>query len=348
MPCWLHIGPLLLLGVKNENHTKIDIAVDLGKWYQIKAQEQAKKLPTAGLPSVLPVTGWKAFSVHNIPLMFNEGHVYHYLVKSIPIVAVNVAYDTGGEDDTSSFDLAHMTTKPMRRDKQYLQSGNFDEMFDLMKNGYYCIKTSVMPSVRNDKPYVVLVTLSQASDPARDASCNCKSSALGRCSHVSAVLQAILRQSEKKDDAQACTDLPCKWNRGSKRKNPQEVHKAVYLSYKDKTGVSSFNPRPKEARTVQQKQINDLVCALQHANMVSNTTSMWQVVLEVKYEDCELSPERRSMLADLIRMLEENLAESITEICQVPKTESQSFSYTWKQHRWLRLTASAAKEIDWS
>ena len=63
-------------------------------------------------------------------------------------------------------------------------------------------------------------TLSQHSGFVRDASCTCCASAMGRCSHVTGLLYALVDHIDTCDtlnvDPQSCTSLPCAWNQGRK------------------------------------------------------------------------------------------------------------------------------------
>ena len=62
----------------------LDIAVDGGKWHAINAAQLSSHLPASDLLAVPPVTGWKTFPSQAIPQMFNYGHIYHYLLESVP------------------------------------------------------------------------------------------------------------------------------------------------------------------------------------------------------------------------------------------------------------------------
>ena len=61
----------------------IDIKVDGGKWYHMK-RKQKEKTADKPPPTVLPITGWKEFQADKLPTQFNYGHVYHWLVESMP------------------------------------------------------------------------------------------------------------------------------------------------------------------------------------------------------------------------------------------------------------------------
>ena len=56
----------------------VDPKVDGGKWYDIKRQKDQRS--TLAQPVNVPVSGWNTFPSKNIPIMFNYGHVYFYLI----------------------------------------------------------------------------------------------------------------------------------------------------------------------------------------------------------------------------------------------------------------------------
>ena len=57
--------------------------------------------------------------------------------------------------------------------------------------------------------YDVTATLSQASGFVRDASCTSKASAMGRCSHVAALLLALEEFLTTGSSDTSCTSVPC-------------------------------------------------------------------------------------------------------------------------------------------
>ncbi|KAK3921446.1 putative malonic semialdehyde reductase RutE, partial [Frankliniella fusca] len=66
----------------------LDVAIDGGRWLE---EKRKKVLEAAGAQDEtrrphLPITGWENFPGHEIPIMFNEGDVYHWIVESVPQV----------------------------------------------------------------------------------------------------------------------------------------------------------------------------------------------------------------------------------------------------------------------
>ncbi|VDI33276.1 Hypothetical predicted protein [Mytilus galloprovincialis] len=68
-------------------------------------------------------------------------------------------------------------------------------------------------------PQVPPIVVSSATGFVKDASCNCVGSSMGRCSHVAAVLFALLDYAQQFGTDQAsCTSGRCEWNVGRKKK----------------------------------------------------------------------------------------------------------------------------------
>ena len=142
---------------------------------------EKEKQPASSHPRpIMPITGWKPFQSCPIPTPFNHGHIFHYLVESIRF--------TGRSDSDSEGDSSYKTVQPMRRWQQFVDSGHVKNVSDTMNNDCYFIRAEVLPSMKNDPPKHVHVCLSCKSGSVLHASCDCKASALGRCSHVSALL----------------------------------------------------------------------------------------------------------------------------------------------------------------
>ena len=100
-----------------------------------------------------------------------------------------VVTESGHQDDEDEEGLGHMTAKPLKNGRKYVDSGFVHDMMDTKTEEHYFLKAHVWPSMRNELSHNVLIILSVSSGAVIHASCNlCKVSALGRCSHVVAVL----------------------------------------------------------------------------------------------------------------------------------------------------------------
>ena len=178
------------------------------------------------------------------------------------------------------------------------------------------------------------------------ASCEpCKVSALGRCSHVVAVLLFVLDHAEKHGHTAsvACTSKPCTWNKGKRRdKNPQRLSDAVYPTKRKKSEgkLIDFDPRPKQFRNVTPQHINGLLSNLERisANNRNGEMSMWETQLQMTFGDYALDEDRLEDLRRKLTILEENLKP--TTLMEIPATREQSTSLEWRTQRCRRLTAS--------
>lgn len=120
---------------------------------------------------VLLDTDWKPFPTSKIPENFNSGNIYHYLIESVQFVS-----GASGKADTIFEDLH--TAKPLKRGKQYYQSGNVSSMQYSIQQSNYCVKAQVAHSMTAGQ-YNVRVVLSLQSGFVKNATCECRASAMG-------------------------------------------------------------------------------------------------------------------------------------------------------------------------
>ena len=178
--------------IKKGDHRILDVSIDQGKWFAakiVKENEEISKNETIKVnicttPDI-PMSGWSSFQSQDIPSLFNYGHIYHYALESIRTVVV----DHNQNDEEDDQGLGHMTDKPLKNGRKYVDSGFVHDLMDAKTNEFYFLRAHVWPSMKSDLPHNVLIVLSVASGAVMHASCEpCKVSALGRCSHVVAVL----------------------------------------------------------------------------------------------------------------------------------------------------------------
>lgn len=129
---------------------------------------------------------------------------------------------------------------------------------------------------------------------------------MGRCSHVAALLYILLKYlNEIKENSLPCTSKLCTWNHGRKRKEP---HKVNEQPYKNKIGINkrqSYDPGNSLMKPVDNQRINNLLSNLQiiRANTSKKTLSMWELLLQLQYNDYELDKLRKSNLKPLVYKL---------------------------------------------
>ncbi|CAH3020708.1 unnamed protein product, partial [Porites evermanni] len=320
------------------NHHTLDPSIDDGKWFSAKVlKENAKLQANCSLSSLpfVPSTGWRAFPSQNIPLLFNYGHVHYYALESVE--------DINGREEIED-GLGHMTDKPLKNGRKYVDSGFVHDMMDTVNCERYFVRAHVWPSMRTEFPHNVVVVVSVNSGAVLHASCEpCRASSLGRCSHVVAVLFSVLDYVKKHGPllAKPCTSEECSWNKGKKRnKNPGRISEAKYSSKKKLATlpVIDFDPRPLKYREVTAIHVNGFLSALQALSKENEGISMWETQLQFTYKDYNLECERVEVLLEKVSALHENLKpESVMEI---PGTEQQIRSEKWFSERWCRLTAS--------
>ena len=180
-----------------------------------------------------------------------------------------------------------------------------------------------------------------------DSSCACKSSSMGRCSHIAGLLFALedytIQFGHKPTSS---TSKLCQWNVGrKKRNNPQPAHEANYNNKKATPNrIITHDPRPMGSETEQSNRnfANMFIATL--PNVANNT--MFATVLEIVYEDYTLGSNRRLVLCELVNKLVAAMeAETGNAIRQLDNTTEQANADAWHTARRWRVTASNCKRV---
>ena len=141
-------------------------------------------------PPFIPLTGWCVFPSNNIPSLFNYGHVPCQDLESI---LLNLGNTKDIEDR-----LGHMTDKPMKNRRKYVDSGFVHDMMDTVDSKHYLVRAHVWASMRTELPHNVIVVISVNSGAVLHApGAPCRASSLGRCIHVVVVLFSDLDYVKK-------------------------------------------------------------------------------------------------------------------------------------------------------
>ena len=221
----------------------VDLKVDGGKWYDAKkAKICSPSTSVKGDIAIFPSDGWKPFPTQNIPLHFNQGHIYHYVVESS-------STDNHGDDsdEDSQGDGFTSTAKPLRKGQMLVESKFVENIQDNISGNYYFLRAEVHHSMAKDLPLKVFISLSTLSGSVNAAKCNCKASADGRCQHITALLFYLLDYVSKKGYVvqTPSTSKPCSWGKGKKRKNdPKALHEASYTEAENADKIYAWDPRP--------------------------------------------------------------------------------------------------------
>ena len=170
--------------------------------------------------------------------MFNCGHIYHYALESIKTVRLDPSEVDQSEEDC---DLGHMTDKPLKHERKYVDSGFVHDMMDNKTNKQHFVRAHVWPSIKSELPHNVLVILSATSGAVIHALFQpCKVAALGHCSHVVAVLFSLLDHVKEHGAtlSKPCTSKECTWNKGKKReKDPKRLSSTDYPTKRKKSAL---------------------------------------------------------------------------------------------------------------
>ena len=126
------------------------------------------------------------------------------------------------EDDQDEIDagLGHMTDKPLKNGRKYVDSKFVHDRMDNKTDQHYFLRGHIWPSMRNDLPHNVLIVLSVTSGAVIHASCQpCKVAVQGRCSHVVVVLFSLLDHVQEHGAVltKPSTSQECTWNKGKKK-----------------------------------------------------------------------------------------------------------------------------------
>ena len=214
------------------NQHLLDPGIDDGKWLKAKEDREngCSLAKNKSLVPDPPEKNWRTFPSNNIPSLYNYGHVYHYALESLPGRS-----DQYGEDDEDDQGLGHMTDKPFKNGRKYVDSNFVHDVEDNRTQEHYFVRAHVWPSMRGELPHNVLITISVQSGAVLHATCEpCKVSALGRCSHVVAVLLLLVDHVKKYGSTVStpCTSKECTWNKGKKRKKPQSAFQLQIIPIK--------------------------------------------------------------------------------------------------------------------
>ena len=302
---------------------------------------------TQQLPPVPPVHGWRDFPAYTLPTTFKYCDIREYFLNT-PRFVTSVVNDSSDTDTSTTDDFG--VTKPLRRDRQYFLSGHVKNIQHCDTGDFHFIKSIVMSSLKLDVVYHVYVTVNRSNGSVVGGSCECKASAMGRCSHVCAVLLAIDDYIiEFGYEPTSCTSKLCTWNQGRKtQKNPGIAHTKQYVKEKAKkrafdASIIEHDSCPKNETPSAARSFNNNFTAT-----LTNTgnTSMWSTILQIQYEDYILTDDDVKVLHYKCQQFYTNVCDAVPDPipCHLVNTLGQAHNETWHQQRWFRLTASSCKE----
>ena len=177
-----------------------------------------------------------------------------------------------------------------------------------------------------------------------DASCECKASAMGRCSHVAALLFVVEDFTiQLGNDAPSCTSQLCQWNVGrKKRKNPQPAHAEQYSKKSAPDRILKHDPRLVENRTSEADEtfINNFILTLPN----TKRASMFEQILAIQYKDYKVDRDSLREKVDWALSVTKHDPTLPMHPYEVDGTDGQASSETWYQARNCRVTASVAKD----
>lgn len=142
-----------------------------------------------------PSRGWQTFPSVSIPSMFNYGHIYFYLVESMPTLIEEL--DSDCEEPrglcADPFDEENQSineVQVLRKGLRYFKSNFVRSVQDICEGRCYFVKAQVRASMLM-VAHNTSVAISLRSGTVHKCKCTCVAQSLGRCSHVCAVLLFI-------------------------------------------------------------------------------------------------------------------------------------------------------------
>ena len=79
---------------------------------------------------------WNNFQSKDIPSYFKYGHIHHYALESIESLVTD--YDEDGDCD-----LGHLTDKPLKNARKYVDSGFIHDVMDTKSKDYFFVRAYV-------------------------------------------------------------------------------------------------------------------------------------------------------------------------------------------------------------
>ena len=115
--------------------------------------------------------------------------------------------------------------------------------YDELKQEFY-VRSHVHHSMKSELPLNVFIAISNVSGYVKNAKCDCRASAIGRCCHVAALLLKLSDFSTENSNIviKPSTSEPYTWNKGKKEpRNPRSCMKLNILRANENHLLSCMN-----------------------------------------------------------------------------------------------------------
>ena len=144
-----------------------------------------------------------------------------------------------------------------------------------VQESHYYAKAPVLASYKIGKQYPVYVMLHSKTGDVLDAKCQCKESAMGRCSHAAALLYALLDFVMIIKSSNARTSKLCEWNRGCQKKLPLRAEENQYKQKTIHAKTKALDPSPVSSNTKSHiYNVNSFISNLQQESSARSSVSM--------------------------------------------------------------------------
>lgn len=299
---------------------------------------------------------WKNILEHKIclPESFDIEEVTKFLLDTKVVIRSPLIEGDSGDDDEEEEEVQIGTGKPVAKGRRMYASEKVHFVEFVVQSGDIYIRANVESSMKRMKSRFVKLALTRYGK-IDFAECTCMHGEVdGHCAHVATILYLLEDVSIGNNPKlhNSCTSTPQVWGQGSVRdNNPEPVYTHKYGKKRKADKFIYKDPRPPRLQCTTQEEKHEFLRNLQ--SLPHDT--MFGKLLEFKYEDYELSPERKNVLKNLSTMVEDVLnddvrrygSDPLSNECavHVSGSESQAESDIWQTARKFRITASTLKHF---
>lgn len=211
----------------------------------------------------------------------------------------------------------------------------------------YYLKSIVRASF-DDGQYNVLAAIDMRTGFVRDASCNCKASAMGRL--LLALADYMEKYGADGSDA-ACTSKPCEWNKGRKTYRSPKKLQDCHSKEGKKFITITFDPRPQGSRETSETIREQFKKCVTSAVEKGKLTSGWDFICADNKDiqsDYEIDDSRKEVLRKnreqfISGLLSANATDPLTT--KPVEIVREQGSDRWRAERSVRVTASLCKSV---
>lgn len=159
-----------------------------------------------------------------------------------------------------------------------------------------------------------------------DARCKCKASTMGRCSHVAALLYALLDFAVTVESSNVGTSKLCEWNRGRQIKCPLIADENQYKSKKKFAEKKAFDPRPLVVNSLEKTPA--FIEKLKEESSSRSSVTMWELLLNPDVQSWRVqASEDRIQDVQYMHASEDKIQEDVSECRNIASMKTVTSVY---------------------